>query len=159
MAGKFKTDDSIKTIKSRGKDPSPSNTGIILRFDPQSRANGWRANYIVRMNDGTEKSLTGQQLDFYAKAKTTSVTFSRKQVTDKLNKTMEVIAEKTSQMKAIKEQIAFMDLGNTDELDVNLYKSYKIMNLVSPKEGGDNDLQKAAEINDLLHGDGITAGM
>lgn len=69
------------------------------------------------------------------------------------------MAEKTDQMNAIKEQIAFMDMSNSDELDVNLYKSYKIMNLVSAKDGEGSDLQKAALINDLLHGDGLTFGM
>ena len=29
MANKFKTDDSVKTIKSRGKDPSNNNTGVV----------------------------------------------------------------------------------------------------------------------------------
>lgn len=156
---KFKADDSVKTIKSRGKDSSPSNTGIIVRFDPQGRHNNWNATYIVKMNDGSEKKLTGQQLDFYAANKATTVVFSRKQVTEKLNTVMEVIAEKTEQMKAIKEQIAFMDLSNVDELDVNLYKSYKIMHLVSSKDGEGTDLQKAAAINNLLHGDGLASGM
>lgn len=69
MAGKFKADDSVKTIKSRGKDASPTNTGVVLRFEPQSHSNGWQAKYVVRMNNGAEKKLTGQQLDFYANAK------------------------------------------------------------------------------------------
>jgi hypothetical protein len=152
MADKFKLKDPVKLVSTRGKPITKENTGTITRV--RSVSSGYYTSnreYTVTFNSGKANTYKAGQLDLLiTKDKGDIASISRKEVTDGLNTVMIKIKEKTDEMKIIQDQIAFMDLSNVDELNLNLYKSYKIAQMLSQKEEC-SELEMASAIQDLMY--------